>query len=369
MAAITFLPLPEMSHLIPTLKLAKGLRSRGHRVSYLGIADFAATVRLEQLEFIPVCEDLYPVGFLQRQAVKKGRVSIAAISDEALRRNHAANVVQELLQIICVVKPDLFIIDNLLADVALLIKEMSIPIVLLNTQLFNLWEEQPAYEALLSVSELVMSPPVFDFPREQRRKKPYHIEASIDMKRREPWFDWEQLNANKPLIYCALGTMSHITGRDKLFLQTVIDAMQYDNTWQLVMSIGAHLSTDDFHGIPPNVVLVNRAPQLAMLKRASIMITHGGFNSVKECIMFGVPMLLFPTLGDTAQIAARVVYHGLGARANICNVSAQDIYQMIGRIDQSPSVRKRMASMREAFKEMEESGIGVALIESFLSAS
>ena len=368
MASIVFLPLPGMGHLVPTLKLAKRLKSRGHRVSYLGVPDFASTVRLEQLEFVPIFERQCPPGFLHEHAVKRRIANIDAISAEAARGDQGVNLLGELDRVVGAIEPDLFVIDNLFADVALMIAEKGIPFVLVNTQLFNFWELNPAYKELMSVPELILSSPEFDFPREDRRKRTYYIGASIDMARQEVSFPWAP-DDDKELVYCALGTMSHMVGAEKEFLQSVIDAMHFNPRRQLVLSMGAHLSRDSFRDIAPNVILVNKAPQLAMLRRASMMITHGGFNTVKECITFGVPMLLFPTLGDTAQVAARVVYLGLGIRGNLRRVRAREIHEMMEWIDQNPSVRRRIAAMRERFLEMEESAIGVDLIESLLATA
>ena len=64
----------------------------------------------------------------------------------------------------------------------------------------------------------------------------------------------------------------------------------------------------------PNVHWLPQVPQLDMLRYADLMITHGGLNSICECLQAGVPMLLCP-LGHTADHfgnAARVVYQGWG---------------------------------------------------------
>jgi UDP:flavonoid glycosyltransferase YjiC (YdhE family) len=124
--------------------------------------------------------------------------------------------------------------------------------------------------------------------------------------------------------------------------------------WQLVLGTGANLSVTDFHSIPSNALLVNFVPQLEMLKRASIMITHGGFNSIKECIFFGVPMIVFPIIRDHPAITARVVYHGLGLRGNLQNASVEQIHQLIKRIDQDPSFKTRVEAMGREFRRIEE---------------
>ncbi|MEZ4900626.1 MAG: glycosyltransferase [Spirosomataceae bacterium] len=67
-------------------------------------------------------------------------------------------------------------------------------------------------------------------------------------------------------------------------------------------------------------------------RHADLMITHGGLNSVCECLQVGVPMLLCP-LGHTADHgnAARVVYHGWGLLYDVQkkpSKSAQSVFRI-----------------------------------------
>ena len=39
--------------------------------------------------------------------------------------------------------------------------------------------------------------------------------------------------------------------------------------------------------VPDNIILVKSAPQIDILKKASLFITHGGMNSASESIHFG----------------------------------------------------------------------------------
>ena len=46
------------------------------------------------------------------------------------------------------------------------------------------------------------------------------------------------------------------------------------------------------------------------------MVSHGGVTGLKDSAFMGVPMLLIPIHYDEFGNAARVVYHGLGARCS-----------------------------------------------------
>jgi UDP:flavonoid glycosyltransferase YjiC (YdhE family) len=367
LATIIFTPYPEMGHLNASLKIAKALRSRGHRVSYLGLPDFEEYVRSQGLGFVTIFEKLCPKGFLHQQAIENRVENFAALLARAKASPNMFDPASEVQEIIRRVQPDLCVIDLLLPDLAKILDQIGTPMVLLNTQLFNPWVEQKAlYASLYKLPELILCPEEFEFSRVQRKKNSYYVEPSIDLARRDIGFPWNKLNDNKPLIYCSFGSQSHLIDQSRNFFQRVIDAVALRPDWQLVLGTGAHLNVEQFHSVPPNALLVNFVPQLEVLQRASIMITHGGFNSIKECIFFGVPMLVFPVIRDHPAIAARVVYHGLGLRSNLQNASVEQILSLINRIDRDPTFKTRVELMGREFRRIEESESASQIIQTIL---
>ena len=62
---IAFAMLSENGHYTGTFRLARSLRARGHRIFYVGLADFEGLVKKQGFEFISFAEDLLPKGYLQ----------------------------------------------------------------------------------------------------------------------------------------------------------------------------------------------------------------------------------------------------------------------------------------------------------------
>ena len=56
--------LSEAGHYTGTFRLARSLRDRGHRIVYLGIADFEPLVKSQGFAFVPFAADLLPIDFL-----------------------------------------------------------------------------------------------------------------------------------------------------------------------------------------------------------------------------------------------------------------------------------------------------------------
>jgi UDP:flavonoid glycosyltransferase YjiC (YdhE family) len=65
--------------------------------------------------------------------------------------------------------------------------------------------------------------------------------------------------------------------------------------------------------VPEGVVLAHYVPQLALLDRADLMITHGGANSVAECLSRGRPLVVVPICNDQPLQARFLAQSGAGA--------------------------------------------------------
>jgi UDP:flavonoid glycosyltransferase YjiC (YdhE family) len=83
-----------------------------------------------------------------------------------------------------------------------------------------------------------------------------------------------------------------------------------------------------------NIFVVRSVPQLEILPKCKIFITHGGVNSVMESIMNNVPLLVYPLIEilDQKGNAARVSYHRIGLTGNIKRDKTNDIKRKIDEL-------------------------------------
>jgi len=212
--------------------------------------------------------------------------------------------------------------------------------------------------------ELVFCAEELDFPRPSTAQR-HHVE-SVDLQRKEPSFDWTRLANDKPLVFCALGGQLYRGGQTPAFLQRVAAAFAQRPDLQLVLATGRHMRPEQLVPCPSNVLVVERAPQLAMLTRAQLMITHGGLGSVKECVINGVPMLVFPLDVDQPGNAARVAHHGIGLAGDIAHTSVAGLLTMIDRVLAQPSFRERCGQLQQKLVKLESSEHGANVLEGLL---
>ncbi|BGE84452.1 MULTISPECIES: nucleotide disphospho-sugar-binding domain-containing protein [Methylosinus] len=221
-------------------------------------------------------------------------------------------------------------------------------------------------EIAVTLPQIIPFPKCFDFPGYDAPDQ-YFIEPSISLERNDGGFVSSDIADDRPLAYCALGTYKWRPKRDYLrFFRAVLGAAAASPHRRFVIALGGHVRPEELGEAPANARLVDYAPQLQMLQHADVMIGHAGANSVKECIFFGVPSVLFPLGADHPGIAARARYHGLAVCGDFGTVTSASMKSLIDDATTSLFIKAQLRIMRARFAEAERSGAGVALIESLL---
>jgi zeaxanthin glucosyltransferase len=116
-----------------------------------------------------------------------------------------------------------------------------------------------------------------------------------------------------------MGTL--LNGRPEVF-RTIIAAIAKHKHLQLVLSIGDQIDPLQLVPAPKNAIIVKRAPQLDLLKRASVCITHAGLNTVLESLAQGVPQVAIPVAFDQPGVAARIAHHRTGVVTSLDKLTA-----------------------------------------------
>lgn len=205
--------------------------------------------------------------------------------------------------------------------------------------------------------EIVLMSKAFDFPRRYpptilfgMQKVSHHPDVTSGQSQIDNRIAQIDLR-HRQLIYCALGNYSHLCQQAHTIFHAVIQAFSHHSCYVLILSIGTRIDASRYSNLAEHIHLFSYAPQRSILTRASLMITHAGLNSVKECIATATPMLAIPFANDGFGNAARIVYHGLGRRLNRRTVSANKIFEASSMILQQPAYAMRMRNMRRAVQK------------------
>lgn len=198
-----------------------------------------------------------------------------------------------------------------------------------------------AYSPLAQISQ---APAEFEYPR--RELPPwfhftgtYHTPAS----RIPISFPQEQLNG-KPLIYASMGTLQN---RLQWVFETISSACEGLEA-QLVISLGGSAKPESLPALPGRPLVVEYAPQLELLKKAALMITHAGMNTTMECVQQGVPMVAIPVTNDQPGVAARIAWTGAGQFIPLRQLKAARLRQAIQQVLSQDAYKQQALRLQEA---------------------
>ena len=226
------------------------------------------------------------------------------------------------------------------------------------------------YGDRLDVPELVMATRELDFPQVAQSMVRHYAGACVDASRPNDPFDWSRVDPQKQLIYCSLGSHSEWAKENwRRLITSLTEAMTHLSDKQLIIQVSDEEDREAINPVPDNVIVADWVPQLEVLEKADLFITHGGLSSVREAIYFGVPMVVFPYGMDQPGNAARVVFHKLGLRGDISTVDAQKISDLITRAMTDSDIQHSIEQMRGIFRRQTNYQETVAFLERFMSTN
>jgi MGT family glycosyltransferase len=155
-------------------------------------------------------------------------------------------------------------------------------------------------------------------------------------------FPFDKLDG-RPLVYASLGTLQN---RQEHVFQAIAAACT-DLDVQLVLSRGRR-GADLDRPLPGASLVVPFAPQLELLRRAALAITHAGMNTVLESLSEGVPLVAVPITNDQPGVAARVAWSGAGEVIALKRLSISRLRGAIVRVLSDPAYRMHAARLQGA---------------------
>jgi zeaxanthin glucosyltransferase len=412
---IGFLSLPVAGHLNPMTALARKLQSRGYEIVFIGVPDIEPVVRAAGLDFVSFCEKEYPPG-----SVAKKLDGVAKLHGLDVIRYTAREVTSRLIKAAFEHLPEKIAetgVNALVLDTAYrLIEVVPIHLGLPYVQVWNIlhydlsgstplalysWPHQTGPEALArnvaglqivseyreamlpiaqayaeqngleidwsnpaaTISKLAVitqTPKEFDFPIPRLPPQFHYAGPFHDNVGRElVAFPWERLT-RKPLIYSSLGTLAN--GLNKAY-RIILEAVAEFPDMQVVLSVGRNINPGDLGAIPSNTVVVRIAPQIALLKRAALCITHAGLNTTLEALAQGVPMVAIPIGYDQPGVAARISYHGVGEFVEIGDLTPRNLSELILKVTTNPNYRDKARRFQRIIGKTRGLDIAADIIE------
>ncbi|MBD8500114.1 macrolide family glycosyltransferase [Paenibacillus arenosi] len=385
MARILYVNIPSEGHVNPTIGLVKELVDNGEEVVYLCTEGYRKRIQQTGAEFraCQVNENLFEeLGFTPKEA----RHPLQFI--DFILRGIIEPHVPEIVRLVQNETFDYFIYDSMFGwGGSILEKKLGIPAICsvthfaftepleleepsvdhgdldieaLHKQTTSTLERiadtyqvtAPAIEDVFfhhGISKLVFTSRYFH-PDADKLDASYILTGpSLTPRYDAPEFPFELLRSRyEQVAYISMGT---IVNNDVEFYKLCFEAFQ-DIPVQFVLSCGKDTDLDPIGDcIPPNFIIEPYVPQLEILQRADVFITHAGMNSASEALYYDVPLVTIPLTSDQPMVAKRVEELGAGIYLDKKSLTAEGLRSALLQVLQEESYKKQAKQIGDSFRE------------------
>ncbi|MCW3035879.1 MAG: glycosyl transferase [Actinobacteria bacterium] len=357
---------PLAGHVNPTVAVGRELQRRGHEVAWAGHPELVAPL-------LPADCRLWPAGgdfSVEEMAVARGRwlnlrafAALAALWDEVLLPLGVA-MVEGVEAAVDAYRPDVIIVDQQALAGAVVARRRGLPWATSASTFAEFsrpYASMPKVEAWvaerleafqhsfgagggdLRFSEhLALSYTVPELAGPvQVPCTPAFVGPTLGERPAGASFPWEWLDPARQLVLASLGTHNQEAGAR--FYRVLLDATGLD--LQLVL-----VAPPEMVGpVPPHIVVRPSVPQLELLARCSAVVTHGGVNTVNECLALGVPMVLAPIRDDQPIVAGRVAAVGAGIQVRFGRVQSAEMAVALRSVLGDPAYRAAARRIGDSF--------------------
>lgn len=211
---------------------------------------------------------------------------------------------------------------------------------------WNLPAVRKLYASRSRLAHISQQPAAFDFPCTKLPKHFHYVGPFRNASPRKISFPYERLTG-KPLIYASLGTVQN-TKED---IYHCIAAACEGLDVQLVITLGGGMDVEAVQGLPGSPLVVKYAPQLELLSKTRLTITHGGLNTVLDSLSHGVPMVAIPITYEQPGTAARIRWTGTGEVLPLASLNATDLQAAIKRVLTEDSYLNNALRLKESIRQ------------------
>ncbi|MGO8933167.1 MAG: glycosyltransferase [Terracidiphilus sp.] len=405
---------PGTGHLNPLTALARRLQQRGHAVIIFGIADVESRVRAAGIDFCLIGQSDYPLGTLQKLDQQLGEMKGLGVLRFTMERvsNTARMVLRDGVEAVRNANLDALLVDE--TDMSNNIAEcLGLPFISLALipPLVNDNRYPPFYfgwsgsqrwwarlrneiairvltrvarpifaavneyrvawglhvgrhpgEGLSKLAQITQLPRALEFDIEPLPPHLYYTGPFVDaLQRPAVDFPWDRLDG-RPLVFASLGTLQN---RSLDLFRKIADACAGLNV-QLVISLGGGLEPDRLGALSGDPLVVRFAPQLEIVKRASLVITHAGINTVLESLAEGVPLVCIPLGNDQPGVAARVAAHAAGIVVPPRKANVKRLRSAVRAVLEDESYRRAARKIQAAMSEIDGLELAADIVEDVL---
>ena len=209
---------------------------------------------------------------------------------------------------------------------------------------------------------LCFTPPAWDGPSAPRPRNARFLRHTSTVAPGARLPEWVDRLPDRPTVLASLGTVFNTTPG---VLEAIVEALAEEPV-NVVVAIGRDQDPGRFGPQPEGVRLEAYVPQPLVLAHCDAFVTHGGFNSVKEALSEGVPMVVVPISADQPYSAERCAALGVARAVGAGDRAPGTIRAAVRQVLTEPSYGARARAFQAEMRELPGPGHMVELLEALL---
>jgi MGT family glycosyltransferase len=196
-------------------------------------------------------------------------------------------------------------------------------------------------------AQVTQLPAALELPGRRLPSHFHHTGPWTDAAGRPPVdFPWSRLDPGRPLAYASMGTLQNGVLRTFRVIAEACAGLDL----QLVISLGGGQDPSLLGNLPGDPVVVGYAPQLELIRRSALTISHGGLNTALESLARGVPMVVLPVAYDQPGVGARVEWLGVGWSIPVGQLTVDRLRDAVRIVLGNPAYRVRARQLRTSIE-------------------
>ncbi|MDL2081870.1 macrolide-inactivating glycosyltransferase [Streptomyces sp. GXMU-J15] len=177
--------------------------------------------------------------------------------------------------------------------------------------------------------------------------------------------DWQRPEGAEKVALVSLG--SSFT-KQPAFYRECVRAFGELPGWHLVLQIGRRVDPAELGDVPANIEVAPWVPQLAVLKKADLFVTHAGAGGSQEGLATATPMIAVPQAVDQFGNADMLQALGVARRLDTEEATAEALRETALALVDDPEVARRLKEIQAEMAEEGGTRRAADLIEAALPA-
>lgn len=379
MGKVLFFNFPGEGHINPTIPLVEELIKQGEQVVYYCVEEYKTKIEKTGALFRPYKNFLTPSHIAKRVNQKIDPLEMLLYMGQAMDAT-----VEKVLKEVRDEKYDYVIYDNnfaagwIIADVLNLPKISSCTTFAINQEIFSTFmqnrgemdKNSPKYQEIEEITTkwkdkygviltnkknlmtcpgditLVYTSKFYQPSAEEFDESFIFVGPSIAKRHNIEHIPFKVQHDTK-LIFISMGT---VFNQQPELYTTCFEAFR-KSPYIVILAVGKQTDIHQFDDIPSNFRVHQYVPQLEILEKADVFITHGGMNSSSEALYFGVPLVVIPVMGDQPIVANQIEKLGAGLQLNRLKLDASTLRNTTEQVLSNTSFKDKSSLVGKSLRE------------------